>query len=496
MDSITEIFTDGKQLIDSIGRFFDRYVSPAMLRRCNITKIVDSVSKNGLRSIHDNPIIRLIGECPEESKYIENCVSARKILFDKIILGFSNMSAFRMFKTNTYISDYKKDTFYRFDNLESANWERLQLETAASVIADIEEDSESEHVNALLFDDTLYARTGGKGTDLCARVFDHAAHAQRIGFRMMTGSWTNSEIQIPFAQTLLTTRDENLMVGNDAPVDGRTVRGKRRQRAKQKGTDCVAEMVCSAKSAGIPFDYVLFDTWFSSPAQLVQLKGLGTDIIAMIKKNSTKYTWEDPDTGESHRLNVKEIYSRNRKRPGLSKYLLSVDVIVSDSDGNEIPARLVYARNRNNRKDWVCFVCTDMSLGEEEILRLYTLRWQLEVYFKMSKSYLKLRTECHSTSYDAITSHMVVVALRYMMLALERYNNTDRRTMEDLFFCVQREVVSQMMDCAVTLIIDALLDSVREYFGATDRQITELVVLFIGKLPEEWKRRFDTSALA
>ena len=67
-----------------------------------------------------------------------------------------------------------------------------------------------------------------------------------------------------------------------------------------------------AQAAAIPFDYVLFDTWFSNPAQLIALKGVGADVIAMIKKGSTKYTYQDPDTGEKLKLNVKEIYSRTK----------------------------------------------------------------------------------------------------------------------------------------------------------------------------------------
>ncbi|MEH2951367.1 transposase, partial [Sporofaciens sp. JLR.KK001] len=108
------------------------------------------------------------------------------------------------------------------------------------------------------------------------------------------------------------------------------------------------------------------------------------------------------------------------------------DIIIPDSTGNAMKAKLVYVRNHSNRKDWVCFVCTDMTLDEEKILRAYTMRWKIETYFKMSKSYLKLRTECHSTSYDAITSHMVIVAIRYMILAIERFQNTDNRSLEEL----------------------------------------------------------------
>ena len=266
--------------------------------------------------------------------------------------------------------------------------------------------------------------------------------------------------------------------------------------AKKKGTDTVLRMVKDALDIGIPFDFVLFDTWFSNPAQLIDLKNIGTDVIAMVKKSSTRYFVKDPKTDTLALLNTKEIYSRNRKRRGRSKYLLSVDAIATNGKGESIPVKLVYARNHSNRKDWVCFICTDTSLSEEDVLRYYTLRWKIELYFHMAKSYLKLRTECHSTSYDAITSHMVIVAIRYMILELVRFHNEDHRTLEDLFHQVQREVINAMMDTAIIIIVDALLNAVRKCFNATEEQMNLLLVEFIVELPESWKSRFQLPASA
>ena len=491
MKSIAEIFDNCKQLLDSVSGFVDKYIGSALLRKCGITKMVDEVAEKEEYAYYDNPIHSLI-HSESGSKIVEMCVSAKQLLTDKLLVCFASTSAYRMFKTNTFFRDYKKDTFYRFDQLPHANWERLQLETARNVILDIESETKEGHLCALAFDDSLYLRTGGKGTELCGKVYDHNDHKMRTGYRMMTGGWTNADVFIPFAQTLLTTRDKTLMVGKDVCADRRTIRGRRLAKAKEKGTTVVQSMVKDAQKVGIPFDYVMFDTWFSSPSQLVALKEIGADVIAMIKKNSTKYTWKNPVTEKVERLNVKEIYSRNKKRRGKSRYLLSVEVEVTDSEGSRIPAKLVYARNHSNRKDWVCFVCTDMSLDEDTVLRIYTMRWKIETYFKMSKSYLKLRTECHSTSYDAITSHMVIVSIRYMILAVERFRNTDNRSLEDLFYGIQREIVNEMMDCAIVLVLDALLDSVRQYFGISEEQIEELVCVFITKLPKEWQTRFQT----
>lgn len=497
MNSITNIFDNSKQLLDSISNFMDKYITPSLLRKCNITKIVDVVTENAAYKYADTPLSRLLGR-GKESQLLKKCVSAKQLLTDKVLTGFTADSPYRMFETGNFFRDYKKDTFYRFDKLPNANWERLQLETACNVIKDIESQTDKTHKCALIFDDSLYARTGGKGTELCGKVFDHNDRKMRTGYRMMTGGWTNGESFLPFSQTLLTTRDAGLMIGTDNPFDKRTIRGRRRAAAKIKGTDTVCRMVKEAQKAGIPFDFVLFDTWFSNPAQLIELKSIGVDTIAMIKKNSTKYQWTDPETEKECSLNIKEIYSRNKKRRGKSKYLLSVMVNISNSKSPKetIPVKLVYARNHSNRKDWVCFVCTDMSMSEEEILRSYMLRWNIETYFKITKSYLKLRTECHSTSYDAITSHMVIVAIRYMILVVERFNNNDNRTIEEIFYGVQREIVNELVDCAIVLMIDTLLESVREYYRASEKQIEELVSLFVSKLPENWKNRFQVSEMA
>ena len=85
---------------------------------------------------------------------------------------------------------------------------------------------------------------------------------------------------------------------------------------------------------------------------------------------------------------------------------------------------------------------------------------------------------------------MVIVAIRYMILAVIRFDNTDDRGIEEIMYGIQREIINQMLDCAVLLIIDTLLDSVRECFGVSEDRINELVRVFISKLPAAWRKRF------
>lgn len=171
MNSIAEIFDNSKQLLDSIDIFFDKYIGRPLLRRCGITKMVDDIFVSSEMTYFDNPISRLLGDL-KQSPVLEKVVSAKDLLIDKLLVCFAPASAYLMFKSDTFFRDYKQDTFYRFDKLPGANWERRQLETAKNVILNIESQTTDKHINALIFDDSLYSRTGGKGTELCARVFD------------------------------------------------------------------------------------------------------------------------------------------------------------------------------------------------------------------------------------------------------------------------------------------------------------------------------------
>ncbi len=116
------------------------------------------------------------------------------------------------------------------------------------------------------------------------------------------------------------------------------------------------ELIESVKKAKLKASHVLFDSWFCSPTSLIAIKDKGLDVIAMAKKTSKMhYLYNDKMQP------LTEIYKKNKKRGGRSKYLLSVEVAVV-KDGVSIPARVVYVRNRSKRKDYLILVTTDMNV--------------------------------------------------------------------------------------------------------------------------------------
>lgn len=297
------------------------------------------------------------------------------------------------------------------------------------------------------------------------------------GFRMLTLSWSDGNTLIPVNSCLLASSKESNLIGPVKSFDKRTLAGKRRTLAQKKAPEAMMELLTTAKSAGLSADYVLFDSWFSNPAQITAIKTGGMDVIAMIKKSSRiDYIYE----GKS--LNIKEIYSRNKKRRGRSRYLLSVDVMVGKDD--PIPAKIVCVRNKANRKDWLAFICTDTTLSEEEIIRVYGKRWQIEVFFKTCKSTLNLIGECHSLSYDALTAHVAIVFTRYMLLSIEQRQNEDQRTLGELFFFLVDEMADITFCRSLGILMEALMASLQEILKLSDAQLAAFTTDFESRLPE------------
>lgn len=197
----------------------------------------------------------------------------------------------------------------------------------------------------------------------------------------------------------------------------------------------------------------------------------------MLKKSSRiKYGYE------GNQLNIKQIYSAKKKRRGRLRYLLSVDIMLGKDD--PVPAKIVYVRNKANRKYWLAFICTNTSLPEEEIIRIYGKCWQIEVFFKTCKSMLNLIGECHSLSYDALTAHVAIVFTRYMLLAMEQRKNEDYRTLGELFFYLVDEMEDVTFIRSIGILMTAMILSLQSILRLTEEQIIMFLDDFESRLPD------------
>ena len=405
-------------------------------------------------------------------------------------LIFSNRSMYMQRKTGTFDGSFCKNTVYRFLNNAKINWFRFTTLLSSRIINDFMQPLTGENrKDVFVIDDSLFDRSRSKKTELLAKVFDHCSMKYKNGYRMLTLGWSDGNSFVPINHCLMSAADDKNLLCKAADFDGRSLAGKRRRQSRRKATEVMVDLLKAARSSGISAKYVLFDSWFSSPKTITVLKAdCELDTIAMVKKSSKiKYGYQDG------KYNIKEIYKQCKKRRGRSKYLLSVDVTV----GNEaIPAKIVCVRNKSKKKDWLAIISTDTTISEEEIIRIYGKRWDIEVFFKTCKSYLHLAKECRSLSYDALTAHVSVVFVRYMMLAVTQRCNTDDKTVCELFYRLMDELDDITFSQSMRIIIDALMDTVMEHFHITEQQLEDFTTSFVQRLPKYMQKALEYGSAA
>ena len=440
---------DGQELFNAISSFFSRFKVGNLLRKCNAQK------EKGV------PVLQIF-------KY-------------KLCNVFADRSMYMQQKTGSYREVFSKNTFYRFLNSRKTNWLRFTTLLSREVSKTIEPLTGEDRINAFVVDDSLFERTSCKKTELGSRVFDHASMRYTKGYRLMTLGWTDGNTFLPVNSSLLASSKTSNLIGPLEYYDGRSLAARRRNLAQTKGTDVMLELIKAARKCGHTANYVLYDSWFSNPAQLVAVKDLGLDSIAMIKKSSRiRYEFE------GKQLSINRIFGISKKRRGRSKYLLSVDVMVGKDQ--KIPAKIVCVRNKKNKKDWIAFICTNPILSEEEIIRIYGKRWQIEVFFKTCKSYLQLVSECHSLSYDALTAHVAIVFVRYMMIALEQRKDEDFRSLGEIFFYFTDELADITFAESLQILLKAMFECIYAIFQVTEEQMDTFIEMFIKRLPEYMQR--------
>ena len=398
------------------------------------------------------------------------------------ILGnaFRNGSFYMQNRVGSFRENFAKNTYYRFFQNVHANWLRFTTLLSERIVNRYLRPLTSDNRDdCFIIDDSLYERAGYKQTELAARVFDHVDRKYRKGFRLLTLGWTDGCTFLPINFSLLSSPNEENLLGTSGSFDRRSLCHKRRMMARTKATAVMVELLQTAIRAGHKAKYVLMDSWFANPRQIVDIRSLGCHVIAMVKRSSKiRYRLE------GQMRNIKEIYASCRKRRGRSKYLLSLPVQICVADESPIDARIVCVRNRNNRKEWIALITTDMKLSEEDIIRIYGKRWDIEVFFKVCKSALLLTKGYHGLSYDALTAHVSIVFVRYMLLSVAKRDSEDERTLGELFYLMVSEVADLSFHESLLLVVSAMLDAVENTFQLTEMQVSMLLDRFLGNLPE------------
>jgi hypothetical protein len=379
------------RILGKIDDFFNRFKITSALHRCGIRK----------RSGH----------------------SVRSLIMAIFTLPFVGKNFFRGIVINDEVA-FGKDAAYELLKGCTSNWRRLLLLLGTRLFSFFNRLTDEARDSVLIVDDSPYDRSRSKMVELLSRVWDHSSGRFLKGFRMLTICWSDGVSCLPMDFALLSSSDaKKRLCESYKSMDKRCCAWQRRKEATIKATEHLETMVKRILAAGVQANYLLMDSWFTMPATVAAVCD-HIDVIGMVKETpKIHYGYH------GHQMDLMAIYRKLKKRRGRAK--VKASAIVALKDGPTV--KLVFVRDRR-KKDWLALMSTDLELSNEEIIRIYGKRWDIEVFFKMAKQHLKLAKEIQCRDFDALIAHTSIVFMRYMFLAYQCRIETDQRTFGDLFY--------------------------------------------------------------
>jgi len=388
-----------------------------------------------------------------------SCAYIFQLIFCMI---FENKNWFRMLESKKATDIPAKDTVYRFLNQSTFNWRRFLLSLVASVIGKVSKLTRHDRPKVLILDDSSYDRNRSKHVELLARCFDHASQKMRFykGFRMLTLGWSDGATFLPVDFSLLSSKKSQIN-GISENIDKRSSGYKRRKEALQTAPEQIPGMIARAMNSGIDASYVLMDSWFTQQPLIKEITEQGLDVIGMVKKLKQRYFVD------GKRVSLDELYRLAKPTGGKKGILRSIHT----TQANGVPIKVVFVRNRNKKSDWLAILSTDCTLSDQEIIRIYGMRWDIEVFFKTTKSLLKLQKEFQSRSYDALISHTTIVFARYIVLSWQNRCSVDDRTLGGMFY----ELCDEIDDLDWAVALQQLVEILEDTLDKSNKKIQQLI---------------------
>src|SRR6056297_3032741 len=290
------------------------------------------------------------------------------------------------------------------------------------------------------------------------------------GFRMLTLGWSdgNSFLGLDFA-LLSSAKKANRYNEITKNLDKRTCGYKRRSEAMTKSTELMEPMLKRALAMGVRAKYLLMDSWFSAPS-IIEALYQNIHIICMLKDHPT---WRYEYQGKKFRL--RDLYKKLKKKRGQAK--IKASVIVKLPNGKD--ARIIFVPS-DKKRGWLALLSTDTALAEEEIVRLYGKRWDIEVFFKMCKQHQKLVKENQLRDFDGLIGHTSMVMARYNMLTWFQRQQVDQRSFGDLFrFCNEEMENIKFID-ALKRILQMAMAAIRRIKAVSDEIVQSMLDAIMG----------------
>ena len=343
--------------------------------------------------------------------------SIRQVVFATLVWPLLPVKSISSF-CGKFLQGYIKagmNVIYDFLKREDINWRSVGISVAKEVY--LNHNLGMEKDSAFNIDDSIKHRRGKKVEGVSSH-FDHTETRHVMGQQVLQLGLATAKGFLPL--------DQQIYIGNkkaqglQAPFqDQRHAVAKDYQCALQEDKNTMfRSMLKRALKNGFKSSHVNGDSWFGNKGNIASAIDLLLIGLFMMKRGNLSYRFQ------GRNYTAKMLYELIKRKMTAQKgqrfltYSLLVELNLTEKKSDPprwVTVKLVFSKSRKCQKDtWVVLLCTNPDYTIEKILRIYALRWSIEVYFKEVKQnmgFLKEQTGNYVVHYASI--HLA--AIRYCL---------------------------------------------------------------------------------
>jgi len=389
-------------------------------------------------------------------------------------LPFLGLTTVNSIYSSPYLDFIKarKDVFYRLKNKSSIDWRAILWVFVRKFTKLNKDENISESPRCAILDDSILVKTG-KAIERIARVWDHVNKQYVLGFKLLLLSYWDGTSNIAVDFSLHREKGNN----KEKPYGLKKKELKKQYRKKREKDsaghkrlkecdkskiEIGVKMVRRAIAKGLQIDYLLMDSWFTcwAFAELVlQSKKQAIHLIGMYKTPRTKFEFQGKQL--THKQILNELGKEKRCRKLGLHYK---EAIVC---WNNVKVKLFFSK-QSSRSKWKVFITTNTNLSFIKMIKIYQIRWTIEVLFKETKQLLNLG-KCQSNDFDAQIAETTITLIQHLVLTL-KYRYEKYESKGELFNQISNHAVEYRLNERLWGLFIQMIKIIVQLFDGVDEQ--------------------------
>jgi len=387
------------------------------------------------------------------------------ILVAMILSRLGGMSVYAAQKTGYLKPD--DNTIYRLMNNQLIDWGSILLSFAKQFLKCVSSKCEVEEkaVKCFILDDTDIEKSG-KTFEGISKIYSHKEHRSLFGYKLLVLCYWDGKSLIPCGLSLhrehkkheygLNKKQQKRQFSGERNAEGYF--RERYDELDEEKPSVAIRMLKRCVKRSISGSYVLMDSWFVTDYMLKEIRKIRhgmLHVVGMCKVDKRLFDVNGKQYN-SHTL-IKMNENNSSKVHSCRMYKSRYFVVIANYKGT--PVKLFFIKYQN-AKEWTILLTTDLSLSFVKAMKLYQIRWSIEVLFKECKQYLRLG-KSQNTNFCGQIADATLTMITYTILTLyKRFEAYE--TLGALFRDTQKEMLEKTLCEKIEMVILKILRDLLE----------------------------------